>query len=184
MELFQRNVTDFFRIAQCRKSAVPARLALQSSSWFGRGKESAEVESARESTPSSDKHRVRVRRRQEGRSKCIFTVQDISGLEHVEERDVGGAGGGRQDGEVVGVGGKRLVVVESATRSRRRCKVASGKRATNQTMLKYLTHKLRTQSINDENHVNEKKDGPVSGLLVVLAVCYTMAAREFAMVNP
>ncbi|XP_050079007.1 midnolin homolog [Anopheles maculipalpis] len=30
-------------------------------------------------------------------------------------------------------------------------------------MLKYLTHKLRTQSINDENHVNEKIDGHDSG---------------------
>uniref|UniRef100_A0AAG5DRQ9 Uncharacterized protein n=1 Tax=Anopheles atroparvus TaxID=41427 RepID=A0AAG5DRQ9_ANOAO len=30
-------------------------------------------------------------------------------------------------------------------------------------MLKYLTHKLRTQSINDENHANEKIDGHDSG---------------------
>uniref|UniRef100_A0A8W7P825 Uncharacterized protein n=1 Tax=Anopheles coluzzii TaxID=1518534 RepID=A0A8W7P825_ANOCL len=107
----------------------------------------------REAT-QQQQQRVRVRRHKEGRSKCIFTVQDFGGLGARGQGSVGGDGSATAGEVAAGGGGAQRGTARSA---RRRCKVASGKRsAANQTMLKYLTHKLRTQSINDENQVNEK----------------------------
>uniref|UniRef100_A0A182Q9L0 Uncharacterized protein n=1 Tax=Anopheles farauti TaxID=69004 RepID=A0A182Q9L0_9DIPT len=145
----------------CSPTSVVKRRATVAGSADIVGWKTAEVErssssssSSNNSSRSNEKCRggVRARRGNGGRSKCIFTVQDLSAGLDVEEGDVGEAGGGRVPPvvAVVNDGGLR--------RRRRRCRVvASGKRAAaNQTMLKYLTHKLRTQSINDENHANEK----------------------------
>lgn len=128
-----------------------------------------EVEGTRKSEKQQQQQqRVRVRRHKEGRSKCIFTVQDFGGLGAREQGSVGGDGSATAGEVAAGGGGAQRGTARSA---RRRCKVASGKRsAANQTMLKYLTHKLRTQSINDENQVNEKVSGVRSAICMLLAI--------------
>uniref|UniRef100_A0A182J275 Uncharacterized protein n=1 Tax=Anopheles atroparvus TaxID=41427 RepID=A0A182J275_ANOAO len=88
--------------------------------------------------------------------KCIITVQDtISdvGVEAEGEDDPAAATAAQEGAEG---GGGRSSSNSRTRRKWRRCKLATGRRGANQTMLKYLTHKLRTQSINDENHANEK----------------------------
>ncbi|KFB47779.1 hypothetical protein ZHAS_00015851 [Anopheles sinensis] len=115
----------------------------------------AAVESVREQLRAGGKQFRRDRRTRcsgsAGLPKCIITVQDTSG-------DVGVGAGGEDTAAATATQEGGAGSGNRPRRRWRRCKLATGaRRGANQTtMLKYLTHKLRTQSINDENHANEK----------------------------